>query len=198
MFKLPDLPYAYNALEPYLDAATMEIHHGKHHATYVVKLNEALANQPELFNKTIEELILNLNSVPEKIRSAVRNHGGGHYNHSLFWLSLSPVKSEPAGELMDLLNRDFSSLENFKGQFTKAALGVFGSGWTWLVKDQANKLMVITTANQDSPLSQDLKPLLCLDVWEHAYYLKFQNRRTDYVTAWWSVVNWLEVAKRLS
>ncbi len=198
MFKLPDLPYAYNALEPYLDAATMEIHHSKHHAAYVAKLNEALANEPELSNKTVEELIANLSSVPEKIRSAVRNHGGGHYNHSLFWLNLTPEKSEPDGGLLTLLDKDFGGVEGFKEQFTRAALGVFGSGWAWLAKDNAGKLAITTTANQDNPLSQGLKPLLGLDVWEHAYYLKFQNRRADYVAAWWSVINWAEVARRLS
>ena len=198
MFKLPDLSYSYDALEPHFDAKTMEIHHKKHHATYVTKLNEALAPAPELQSKTIEELLSNLNVVPEKIRTAVRNHGGGHYNHSLFWQSLSPVKAEPAGQLLDLLNKDFASLENFKEQFTKAALSLFGSGWAWLVKNQAGQLAIVSTPNQDSPLSQGLKPLLGLDLWEHAYYLKFQNRRPDYVAAWWEVVNWPEVTKRLA
>ncbi|MFA4818883.1 MAG: superoxide dismutase [Patescibacteria group bacterium] len=205
MFKLPDLSYSYDALEPHFDAKTMEIHHTKHHAAYVTKLNEALAPAPELQSKTIEELLSNLNVVPEKIRTAVRNHGGGHYNHSLFWQGLSPVKTEPAGQLLDLLNKDFASLQNFMEQFNKSAASVFGSGWAWLVATTNNeqptannKLQIVTTPNQDSPISQGLKPLLGLDLWEHAYYLKFQNRRPDYVAAWWEVVNWPEVTKRLA
>jgi len=198
MFKLPDLPYSYDALEPHFDARTMEIHHAKHHATYVNKLNEALEQAPDWQNKSIEEILTNLSIIPEVVRTAVRNHGGGHYNHSLFWTSLSPELSQPSADLTAQLTQGFGSLDNFKEQFSKAAGGLFGSGWAWLVKNQSNQLSIITTPNQDTPISQGLQPILGLDVWEHAYYLKFQNRRLEYIAAWWNLVNWSEVARRLS
>lgn len=199
MFELSKLSYSYNALEPYIDARTMEIHHSKHHATYVAKLNEALEKAPELQNKTIEELLTSLNSIPESIRAAVKNHGGGHYNHSVFWSILKPNGGgEPTGELAKNVARDFGNFAKFREMFTKAAVGLFGSGWVWLVADDSGKLSIITTPNQESPISQRLKPLLTLDVWEHAYYLKFQNRRAEYVEAWWNVINWDEVATRLN
>lgn len=181
MFKLPNLPYSYDALEPFIDAKTMEIHHSKHHNTYVTKLNEALEKAPELQNKTIEELLMDLNSVPEGIRTAVRNHGGGHYNHSMFWNMLAPTGKggEPIEEILKM-----------KEDFNKAATGIFGSGWAWLVLNKAEGVEIITTANQDSPISQGKKPILGLDIWEHAYYLKYQNRRPEYIEAWWNVINW--------
>ncbi|MBI5466214.1 MAG: superoxide dismutase [Candidatus Kerfeldbacteria bacterium] len=198
MFALPNLLYAYDALEPYIDAKTMEIHHAKHHAAYVAKLNEALAQAPELQNKSLEELLSSLDSAPEAIRTAVRNHGGGHYNHSLFWTLMKPGGSDqPQGELAARLAKSFGDWTKFREAFTKATLGLFGSGWTWLVADSSGELSIVTTANQDSPISQGLKPLLGLDVWEHAYYLKYQNRRPEYVEAWWNVVNWPTVAARL-
>ncbi len=197
MFTLPKLSYSYDALEPYLDAKTMEVHHSKHHATYVTKLNEALAGAPELENKTKEELLIDLNIIPENIRMAVKNHGGGHYNHSIFWTIMKPGGGgEPTGVLAQKISSDFGDFSNFRENFTKAAVGLFGSGWAWLVADAVNKLSIITTANQDSPISQGLKPLLTIDVWEHAYYLKFQNRRVEYIEAWWQVVNWPEVEHR--
>lgn len=199
-YELPQLSYTYDALEPWIDAQTMELHHGKHHATYVAKLNEALAKHPELTDASLPELLSDLNRVPEDIRTAVRNHGGGHYNHSFFWTVMGPNPSEaqpePEGALAEALTRDFGSVVGFREKFTAAALGVFGSGWTWLVQNQENKLQVVATANQDSPISQNLKPLLTLDLWEHAYYLKHQNRRPDYVAAWWHVVNWGAVTER--
>jgi Fe-Mn family superoxide dismutase len=199
MFELPKLSYSYDALEPYIDARTMEFHHSKHHATYVAKLNEALAKAPEWQNKTIEELFTSLNSIPESIRNAVKNHGGGHYNHSLFWSILKLNNgNEPQGELAKAIAREFSDFAKFREMFTQAAVGLFGSGWVWLVADTTGKLAVTTTLNQESPISQGLKPLLTLDVWEHAYYLKFQNRRAEYVEAWWNVVNWEEVGARLN
>jgi Fe-Mn family superoxide dismutase len=199
MFELPKLSYSYDALEPYIDASTMELHHSKHHATYVAKLNEALAKAPEWQNKTIEELLTSLNSIPESIRTAVKNHGGGHYNHSLFWSILKlNGGQEPQGELAKAIARDFGDFAKFREIFTQAAVGLFGSGWVWLVADAAGKLSVITTSNQESPISQGLKSLLTLDVWEHAYYLKFQNRRTEYAEAWWNAVNWEEVGARLN
>ncbi|MDP3986419.1 MAG: superoxide dismutase [Candidatus Veblenbacteria bacterium] len=200
MFELPKLPYGFDALEPYLDAKTMELHHGKHHATYVAKLNEALQQSPEWEAKSLEDIVKGYAEAPEAIRGALRNHGGGHLNHSLFWKSLcSPAGGvgEPDGKAGEALGSAFGDYGKFKEQFTKAALGVFGSGWAWLVKDTSGKLSVVTTPNQDNPLTQGLVPLLGLDVWEHAYYLKYQNRRPEYVEAWWNVINWEEVAARL-
>ncbi|SFI95710.1 superoxide dismutase [Thermoflavimicrobium dichotomicum] len=194
--ELPALPYAKDALEPHIDALTMEIHHGRHHATYVNNLNAALEGHAELAEKTVEELISNLDQVPESIRTAVRNNGGGHANHTLFWQILSPNGGgEPTGELAAAINETFGSFEKFKEQFTDAAVKRFGSGWAWLVyKD--GKLAVTSTPNQDSPLMEGATPLLGLDVWEHAYYLKYQNKRPDYIKAFWNIVNWEEVNKR--
>lgn len=198
-FTLPKLPYAYDALEPHIDARTMEIHHTKHHATYVEKLNAALLKDQAAFaEKPIEELVSQLESVPEAVRTAVRNHGGGHSNHSLFWTSLSPDGGgEPDGALAEELTKHFGTHADFIKQFEQAAASIFGSGWAWLVSE-SGKLSIITTPNQDTPLSQGKTPLLGLDVWEHAYYLKYQNRRPEYIAAWWNVVNWAEVGKRLS
>lgn len=194
--ELPALPYAFDALEPHIDAQTMEIHHGRHHATYVNNLNAALEGHEALQQKTVEELISDLNSVPESIRTAVRNNGGGHANHTLFWEIMSPNGGgQPTGELANAINETFGSFEKFQEEFTKAALGRFGSGWAWLVVD-GGKLAVISTANQDNPLMEGKTPILGLDVWEHAYYLKYQNRRPDYVKAWWNVVNWDAVNQR--
>ncbi len=194
--ELPQLPYPANALEPHIDEQTMNIHHGKHHNTYVTNLNAALEGHPDLQNKSVEELVSNLDAVPEEIRTAVRNNGGGHANHSLFWQILSPNGGgEPTGELADAINEAFGSFENFKEEFSKAAAGRFGSGWAWLVVDNG-KLAVMSTPNQDTPLMEGKTPILGLDVWEHAYYLKYQNRRPDYIKAFWNVVNWDEVARR--
>ncbi len=191
MHQLPKLPYEFNALEPYIDAQTMEIHYSKHHQTYVDKLNEAFAKHPELAEKPLEELLKTLADVPEDIRGAVRNHGSGHLNHALFWESLKPSTGEkPTGSMIDVIQQQFGDFTVFMEQFTKEALGRFGSGWAWLVMDENKKLSIMSTANQDSPLSEGKVPLLGLDVWEHAYYLKYQNRRPEYVTAWWNVVNW--------
>jgi len=198
MFELPKLPYAFDALEPYIDAKTMELHHDKHHQTYVTKLNEAVAAVPELEGKSVEELLHSLDSIPMKVRTAVRNHGGGHANHSLFWQIMKPQGGgEPQGKLGEGVAKTFGDFGKFKESFTKSALGVFGSGWAWLVAGEAGELEIITTANQDSPLMQKFTPLLGLDVWEHAYYLKYQNRRPEYVEAWFNVVNWEAVAERL-
>jgi Fe-Mn family superoxide dismutase len=199
-FSLPPLPYPYDALEPYIDKLTMEIHHTKHHAGYVNNLNKALESAPELANKSLEELLANNCAiVPEKIRTAVRNHGGGHINHSLFWEIMGPkAGGEPRGKLAEAINQTFGSFEKFKEQFTEAALGRFGSGWAWLVLTPEKKLEVYSTANQDSPLMEGKIPILGLDVWEHAYYLKYQYRRADYVQAWWNVVNWAAVEKRFT
>ncbi|KNY26244.1 superoxide dismutase [Pseudobacteroides cellulosolvens] len=194
---LPELPYSYDALEPYVDKETMTIHHTKHHAAYVNNLNAALENYPELQEKTLHELLTSLDSLPQDVYWAVRNNGGGHYNHTLFWNTMGQSHgSDPEGELREKLDEAFGSLDSFKELFAKAAMQRFGSGWAWLVKDNNGKLSVVSTANQDTPLSDGLKPLLGLDVWEHAYYLKYNNRRADYVDAWWSVVNWQIVAKR--
>ncbi|CEE02040.1 Superoxide dismutase [Caldibacillus thermoamylovorans] len=194
-FELPQLPYAYDALEPHIDKETMNIHHTKHHNTYVTNLNNAVAGT-EFENKTVEELVSNLDAVPENIRTAVRNNGGGHYNHSLFWQLLSPNGGgEPSGALLDAINAKFGSFSAFKDEFTKAATGRFGSGWAWLVVNNG-ELEITSTPNQDTPLSEGKTPILGLDVWEHAYYLKYQNRRPDYIAAFWNVVNWDEVAKR--
>ncbi|NCF85762.1 MAG: superoxide dismutase [Verrucomicrobiaceae bacterium] len=195
---LPDLPYAHDSLEPHIDAKTMEIHHSKHHNTYVVKLNEALAGHDDLADKTAEELISNLDAIPEGIRGAVRNHGGGHSNHSIFWTTIGPGKGgAPSGDLAAAIDSAFGSFDAFKEKFAAAAATRFGSGWAWLsVKDGA--LTVSSTANQDSPLMEGATPLLGIDVWEHAYYLNYQNRRPDYIHAFWNVVNWDAVAERLA
>lgn len=194
--ELPALPYAYDALEPHIDAQTMEIHHSRHHATYVNNLNAALEGHEALQQKTVEELISDLNSVPESIRTAVRNNGGGHANHTLFWEIMGPNGGgKPTGALADAINETFGSFEKFQEEFTKAAVGRFGSGWAWLVLD-GGKLAIMSTANQDNPLMEGKIPILGIDVWEHAYYLKYQNRRPDYIKAWWNVVNWDAVNQR--
>jgi Fe-Mn family superoxide dismutase len=195
-FTLPKLPYAYDALEPQIDAKTMEIHHTKHHQTYIDKLNTALEGQADLNAKTAEELITNLDAIPETIRTAVRNHGGGHANHSLFWTIMSPNGGgEASGKVAEAITKDFTDFKTFQEKFNAAATAQFGSGWAWLVVADG-KLDVINLPNQDSPLSQGKTPILGLDVWEHAYYLKYQNKRPDYITAFWNVINWDEVNKR--
>ncbi|MEJ8548646.1 superoxide dismutase [Brevibacillus borstelensis] len=194
--QLPELPYAHNALEPHIDAQTMEIHHGRHHATYVNNLNAALEGHADLQAKSVEELISNLDALPEGIRAAVRNNGGGHANHALFWQIMSPNGGgQPAGALADAINAAFGSFDNFKTEFAKAATTRFGSGWAWLIVD-GGKLAITSTPNQDSPIMEGKTPILGLDVWEHAYYLKYQNKRPDYIGAFWNVVNWDEVSKR--
>jgi len=195
-FSLPALPYAHNALEPHIDETTMQIHHGKHHQAYINNANAALEKHPELQNKSVEDLLKNLNTIPDDIRTAIRNNAGGHANHSLFWTVLGPGKGgEPKGPLADAIKKKFGSFDKFKEDFGKAATTRFGSGWGWLCVDSKGELTVTSTANQDSPLSDGLKPVLGLDVWEHAYYLKYQNRRPDYVAAFWNVVNWDKVAE---
>ncbi|MDM5320663.1 superoxide dismutase SodA [Bacillus altitudinis] len=197
-FKLPDLPYAYDALEPHIDKETMTIHHTKHHNTYVTNLNKAIEGVSALEDQSIEELVTNLNSVPENIRTAVRNNGGGHANHSLFWTLLSPNGGgAPSGELADAIEKELGGFEKFKSDFAAAAAGRFGSGWAWLVVNNG-KLEITSTPNQDSPLTEGKTPILGLDVWEHAYYLNYQNRRPDYISAFWNVVNWDEVARLYS
>jgi len=197
-YTLPPLPYAFDALEPHIDARTMEIHHGKHHATYVTNVNKALEGSA-LAELPVEKLIADLEKVPEAIRTVVRNNGGGHANHSLFWRSLGKGKGgEPTGALGEAIRSVFGSFENFKAEFTKAALGRFGSGWAWLSAAPGGKLVVESTANQDSPIMHGNVPLLGLDVWEHAYYLLYQNRRPDYVTAFYNVVDWDAVGKRFA
>jgi len=193
-FELPKLQYAYDALEPHIDAMTMEIHHSKHHAAYINNLNKALEPYIDLQTKELEELVKELNSLPESIRTAVQNNGGGHYNHTFFWKLLTPNSSKsPEGPLADALNKEFGNFENFKMEFNKAAMGRFGSGWAWLIMDSNKNLSVVSTPNQDNPLMGGFVPVLGLDVWEHAYYLKYQNRRADYVNAFWEVVNWIQV-----
>ena len=188
---LPEIPYAYDALEPFIDAETMEIHHSRHHQTYVDKLNAALQGHDDLRGQSAEELIAHLDQVPDAIRGAVRNHGGGHANHSFFWPLLK--KDVPAqGPAVEAITAQFGSFENFKNQFSNAAALLFGSGWAWLVKEE-NGLTIVTTANQDNPLSLGRKPVLGIDVWEHAYYLKYQNRRPEYIEAFWQIVNWEKV-----
>jgi Fe-Mn family superoxide dismutase len=196
-FTLPQLPYATDALEPYIDKMTMEIHHGKHHNAYVTNLNKALESAPDLAGKSLEELLANNCAiVPENIRTAVRNNGGGHANHSMFWTIMAPnAGGEPTGELADAIKSTFDGLTAFKEKFNAAATTRFGSGWAWLV-DGGGKLEIISSANQDSPIMDGKYPVMGLDVWEHAYYLKYQNRRPDYIGAWWNVVNWSEVLKR--
>ena len=197
-FELPQLPYAYDALGPYIDKETMTIHHTKHHNTYVTNLNNALEGNEELLSKSVEEVISNLDAVPEASRTAVRNNGGGHANHSLFWQVLAPnAGGEPAGELADAINSKFGSFESFKDEFTEAATTRFGSGWAWLAVNNG-ELEVTSTPNQDSPLMEGKTPVLGLDVWEHAYYLNYQNRRPEYINAFFSLVNWDEVAKRFA
>lgn len=196
-FTLPPLPYAYDALEPHIDARTMEIHYTKHHQAYITNLNKALEGHPDLQKKGVEGLLREIQSVPEAIRTAVRNNAGGDANHTLFWSIMKPSGGgEPTGPLADKIAQKFGGFSKFKEQFTEAAMKRFGSGWAWLVKDKAGELAVLSTANQDSPLMEGQVPLLGLDVWEHAYYLKFQNRRVEYVAAWWNVVNWDAVARR--
>ena len=197
-FKLPYLPYDFAALEPHIDARTMEIHYGKHHATYVTKLNAALEKHPALAQKPVEDLLKSLDMLPAEIRTAVRNHGGGHFNHSLFWKLMAPgAGGKPSGALAAAIDTAFNGFAGFQEQFSNAAATLFGSGWAWLVADASRKLSVVTTPNQDNPISQGLVPLLGLDVWEHAYYLKYQNRRPDYIAAFWNVVNWKQVAANL-
>ncbi|MFG0875361.1 superoxide dismutase [Aeromonas media] len=194
---LPALAYAYDALEPHIDALTMEIHHRRHHQTYITNLNAALVELPELAALPVDELLARFDSLPVSVQGAVRNHGGGHANHSLFWQVMSPRGGgEPGGELAAAIERDLGGLEAFKQAFTQAALSRFGSGWAWLVVDQSGKLQVVSSANQDSPLMEGLVPILGLDVWEHAYYLKYQNKRPDYIAAFYKVIDWDEVARR--
>jgi superoxide dismutase, Fe-Mn family len=198
-FSLPPLPYDYAALEPHIDEQTMRIHHDKHHGTYVTNLNAALKEHSDLQNRSIEDLLRGINSVPEAIRTAVRNNGGGHYNHTMFWEIMAPGGSkQPTGALADAIGSTFGNLETLKQQINDAGLKRFGSGWSWLIADAGGKLQVISTANQDSPLMEGQFPILGVDVWEHAYYLKYQNRRADYLTAWWNVVNWDAIGKRFA
>jgi Fe-Mn family superoxide dismutase len=198
-FTLPTLPYAFNALEPHIDAKTMEIHHDKHHQAYINNLNAAIEKHPELANKSVEDLLKDLNAVPEDIRTAVRNNGGGHWNHSMFWTVMSAKGGgEPSGALADAIKKAFGDFKTFTEKMSAAAVGQFGSGWGWLVKDKGGALSVVATPNQDNPISNGMTPILGVDVWEHAYYLNYQNRRPDYVKAWWNVVNWEEVSKRFA
>lgn len=200
-FELPKLDYEYSALEPFIDLTTMNIHHSKHHQTYVTKLNEAIEKATELKGKSLMELITNINNTPESVRSAIRNHGGGHFNHSFFWKLMSPLaKGAKAGDgLMTAINTKWGTFDNFKVEFAKSATGVFGSGWAWLVKDKENNLSIMTTPNQDSPvmdiMPQRAKPIMGIDVWEHAYYLKHQNKRADYISDFWNVIDWAQVTK---
>ncbi|MBI4367728.1 MAG: superoxide dismutase [Deltaproteobacteria bacterium] len=194
--QLPNLPYDFGALEPHVDAKTMEIHHGKHHATYVQKLNAALEKYPNLQQKPVEQLLREIETVPQEIRTAVRNHGGGHANHTLFWQVMGKgVGGEPTGPIGEAIAQAFGDFATFKAKFSDAAANQFGSGWAWLVKNGSGKLEVYSLPNQDSPWMQRHTPLLGLDVWEHAYYLKYQNRRPDYIAAWWNVVNWAKVSE---
>ena len=197
-FTVPPLPYAPDALDPYIDKMTMEIHHDKHHGAYVTNLNKALESAPDLANKTIEELLANNCAiVPENIRIAVRNNGGGHINHSMFWKIMKPGSGQPVGNVAQAINSTFGSFDSFKEKFNQAAATRFGSGWAWLVKS-GGKLDIYSTANQDSPVMEAKYPVMGLDVWEHAYYLKYQNRRPDYIAAWWHVVNWPEIEDRFN
>ena len=194
--ELPPLPYPKEALEPHIDAQTMEIHHGKHHAAYVNNLNKALAGKPDLEKRAVHELISHLDSLPQEIRTVVRNNGGGHANHTMFWKLMGPnAGGKPSGKLAEDIDATFGSFDAFKEKFEAAGVGRFGSGWAWLIVNKAGKLEITSTANQDNPIMEGNKPVLGNDVWEHAYYLKYQNRRPDYLKAWWNVVNWNEVAK---
>jgi len=196
-FKLAPLPYAYNALEPYLDARTMEIHYTKHHQGYVDKLNQVLEKYPELYDKSIEYLLTHLQELPETIRTGVRNFGGGYYNHTLYWNNMTSQRNgKPTGALAKKIDATFGSFEKFKEEFNKQAATLFGSGWTWLIKKPDGSLAIVNTQNQDCPLSDGNIPLLVIDIWEHAYYLKYQNRRPDFIDSWWHVVDWNEVEKR--
>jgi Fe-Mn family superoxide dismutase len=196
--QLPPLPYAFDALEPHIDAQTMQIHHGKHHQAYVTNLNAALEKHPELQSKTVEELLKGINSVPEDIRTAVRNNGGGHANHTMFWQIMAPnAGGAPTGAIAEAITSTFGGFDKFKEEMNKAGATRFGSGWAWL-NDVGGKLVIESTANQDSPIMDGKKPIFGIDVWEHAYYLKYQNRRPDYLAAWWNVVNWAEINKRLA
>ena len=196
MFELPILPYDYSALEPYIDEETMRLHHTKHHQTYVTKLNEALAKHPDIQIDNAEELLKQLTSLPEDIQKAVRNHGGGHSNHSLFWTIMSKSEgSTPSGKIAKAIDDSFGSFDEFKEKFSTTATAIFGSGWAWLAVKEG-KLHLLDTANQDSPILQGMTPVFALDVWEHAYYLKYQNKRADYIAAWWNIINWEEVEKR--
>lgn len=196
---LAPLPYDYAALEPYIDAQTMQLHHDKHHAAYVNNLNAALEKYPDLQNKTIEELVADLNAVPEEIRPTVRNNGGGHVNHTMFWQIMGPNgSSEPAGAVGEAIVSTFGDFETFKQRFNEAGVKQFGSGWVWLVANPDHKLEIVTTPNQDSPITAGSQPILGNDVWEHAYYLKYQNRRPEYLNAWWNVVNWEEINRRFA
>ena len=198
-FQLPDLPYGFDALEPHIDTATMQIHHGKHHQTYVNNLNAAIDKAPELSGKSLDELLRGLNSVPEAVRTAVRNNGGGHWNHSMFWKWMAPnAGGEPGGEVGRAIKDSFGGFDKFKEQWSAAGAGRFGSGWVWLLSD-SGKLSITSTPNQDNPLMEGKSaPILGLDVWEHAYYLRYQNKRPDYIAAWWNVVNWEEVESAFS
>lgn len=197
MFTLPELPYTYDALEPFIDVKTMEIHHTKHHATYIEKLNAALSGHDEIASQEIEDVLADLEAVPEEIRTAVRNHGGGHANHSLFWTIMgADGGGEPTGEVAAAITDAFGDYKKFQEKLAAAAAGRFGSGWAWLVVGGDGQLAITDTANQDSPLSQGMTPILGLDVWEHAYYLKYQNKRPDYIAAFWNIVNWKEVNRR--
>ena len=197
-YELPELNYSFDALEPYIDAQTMEIHYSKHHQTYITNLNKALDSYPELFEKNIEDLLVNLDQIPESIRVAVRNGGGGHYNHSLFWETIGPKTENKISEKMNfLISESFDSFNNFKAEFTEKATKQFGSGWGWLAQDNGGKLVTLSTPNQDTPLSSGLNPILGIDVWEHAYYLNYQNRRPDYINAFWEIINWEAVESKL-
>jgi Fe-Mn family superoxide dismutase len=195
-FTLPPLPYDFTALEPHIDAKTMEIHHGKHHQTYVNNLNAAIEKAPELASKSIEDLMRGVNSLPEAVRTPIRNNGGGHWNHSMFWQIMAPkAGGEPGGAVGAAIKSAFGDFAKFREQFSAAGVGRFGSGWAWLI-NSGGKLSIASTPNQDNPLMEGQKAIMGLDVWEHAYYLKYQNRRPDYINAWWNVVNWKEVEKR--
>ncbi|PAF19301.1 superoxide dismutase [Terribacillus saccharophilus] len=194
-FELPELPYAYDALEPHIDKETMNIHHTKHHNTYVTKLNDAIAGKADLESKSLEELVADVNELPSDVQTAVRNNGGGHYNHSLFWKLLSPNGGgEPTGEVASAIANKFGTLDKFKEEFAAAAAGRFGSGWAWLIVENG-EVEIVSTPNQDNPVMEGKTPILGLDVWEHAYYLKYQNKRPDYISAFWNVVNWDEVER---
>jgi len=199
IYTLPNLPYSYNALEPYIDKETMTIHHDKHHAAYVKNLNDAIDKYPDLFSKSAEELMMNLSDVPEEIRTVVRNNAGGHVNHTMFWQIMAPNSGgEPTGALAKEITKTFGSFADFQNKFNDAGVKRFGSGWVWLVKTKDGKLDIVSTPNQDNPMTDGHTPILGNDVWEHAYYLKYKNMRADYLKAWWSVVNWGEVERRFN